>query len=108
MPDISVGQCWAKYWKKESLAVRFGERQKFPHKYPDYMPQAMANDFIEAAIYPLTALGEFRVWLQEVYLPEQYPKYIHSKVKAGALPPSRAELLLEAVGPAEEEQEPSS
>jgi hypothetical protein len=35
--------------------------------------------------------------MQEIYLPEKFPKYIAGKVKAGAILPSRAEILLKAV-----------
>lgn len=95
LPDISVGRIWAAHWKQIDGDVRFGPRQRHPHVFPSYFPQAQAD--VEPWVYPLPALGEFRVWLQEVYLPEKYPTYIAGKVKAGALAASRAELLLKAV-----------
>lgn len=95
VPDISVGQAWAAYWKSIGGEVRFGQRVKYPHVYPHPSPQAGAE--IEAWIYPVRALGEFRAWLQGVYLPEKYPRYIETKVRSGALLESRAELLLAAV-----------
>lgn len=95
VPDISVGVSWGKHWEERGGDRLFGQRVKYPHKYPDYFPQSQVA--IEAWIYPLSALSEFRVWMQEVYLPEKYPAYIKRKVNAGALAASRAELLLAAV-----------
>lgn len=97
VPDISVGQIWSAHWKEIGGDQLFGPRVKYPHVYPDHFPQAQVTP--EAWIYPHAALGEFRTWMQEIYLPEKYPNYIGKKVKAGVLPPSRAELLLEAVMP---------
>lgn len=98
VPDISVGQLWSKHWTEVGLAARFGERGKYQHRYPDDYPQSAVVP--EAFVYPITALGEFRSWLEAEYLPKKYPAYIKSKVSQGKLPPSRAELLLAAVQPA--------
>lgn len=95
VPDISVGQSWAAHWKSIGGETLYGVREKYPHVYPEPAPQANAE--IEAWIYPVMALGPFRAWLQGVYLPEKYPRYIDSKVRSGALLESRAELLLKAV-----------
>lgn len=67
------------------------------HVYPPDYPQAASDR--QAWMYPADALGRFRAWLDEVYLPEKYPEYIKRKVKSGALPASRAELLLAATIP---------
>jgi len=98
VPDISVGLVWADFWRSNNLAKTYGDRVKFPHKFPDYFPQAKGNSK-EANIYPIEALGEFRKWLHAVYLPEKFPKYIRGKAKQGALPVSSAELLIRAVEP---------
>jgi hypothetical protein len=98
VPDISVGQAWSKYWDAENMTAHWGERHKWPHLYPDYFPQAKAGS-AEAFIYPLAALGEFRSWLHDTYLPEKFPKYLHYKVNKGALPESSARMLLLAVTP---------
>lgn len=95
VPDGSVGIAWAKYWKDNNLEAKYGPRDK----YPDDHPQSAANDFIEANVYPLSALGAFRLWLDREYLPQQYPRYLQNKVKQGALPPSRAELLIASLVP---------
>jgi hypothetical protein len=97
IPDISVGQGWSAEWKDRGYDDRFGPRSKHPHTYPPDYPQSKADP--DAFAYPLAALGEFRVWLDTHYLPKKYPKYIQNKVKLGALPASRAELLLAAVIP---------
>lgn len=99
VPDISVGLTWSKYWQANNLDIKFGNRTKYPHVYPDYFPQAKANGDIEAYIYPLQALGEFRTWLEATYLPDKFPNYLKSKEKKGALPPGRAQELLKSVEP---------
>jgi transcriptional regulator with XRE-family HTH domain len=99
VPDISVGIAWSKYWKDNKLAVKYGERTKYTHVYPADYPQSAVEP--EAWAYPLSALSDFRIWLDTIYLPQKYPAYLDRKVKAGALPASRAELLIEALVPKE-------
>lgn len=96
VPDISVGRRWRKYWDDNNMADKFGESQKCEHNYPDYFPQAKSNPQ-DMNVYPIKALGEFRTWLQEEYIPIHFPGYLKSKVKQGALPASISELLLAAV-----------
>ncbi|MBD2057883.1 hypothetical protein H6F88_17970 [Oculatella sp. FACHB-28] len=99
VPDISVGQVWSKYWSKCALSQKYGNRAKYPHAYPDYFPQAKANDVIEAFIYPLQSLGEFRQWLQTEYLPGKFPSYLKKKVQQGVIPANRLEPLLASLEP---------
>lgn len=96
VPDISVGKTWGSHWEKQKLSERFGDRFKWDHNYPDYMPQADSNPQ-QAWIYPLSALGEFRTWLQTTYVPEKFPAYLDGKVKRGMLPASTKELILAAM-----------
>lgn len=95
VPDISVGRIWSKFWENNELSKRYGERTKFKHTYPDYFPQSQAD--VEAYIYPLSSLGEFRMWLQKHYFPEKFPAYLKGKVKKGLFPASSVELLLDGV-----------
>jgi hypothetical protein len=50
-------------------------------------------------VYPVAALGEFRTWLLREWIPKRFPGYLASKVKAGILAASTAELLLTAAEP---------
>jgi hypothetical protein len=93
VPDISMGQAWAAFWKDNDLAAKFGQRDHHEHNYPDYFPQAASNPQ-EIWVYPVHALGEFRLWLHREYIPNRFPKYLKGKVTAGVLPASTAELLL--------------
>jgi hypothetical protein len=97
VPDGSVGQFWSKYWVDNDLASQYGERSKHPHVYPPDYPQSQVTP--DVYVYPIEALGVFRKWLVEVYLPEKYPAYLQRKVKLGALPASRAELLVDTLVP---------
>jgi hypothetical protein len=98
IPDISVGIAWSKYWETKGFESQFGPRTKHPHVYPDYFPQAKAGAK-DAQIYPLAALGEFRVWLEQVYLVERFPNYLMEKASKGFIPAGNVGLYLEAVVP---------
>jgi len=98
LPDISVGQLWSKYWAAESLDIIHGDRIKYEHNYPLYYPQSASNPQ-HPYCYPDEALGEFRKWVREVYLPKRMPDYLLSKVKQGQLPPAVATAALEAFTP---------
>lgn len=85
IPDISVGAFWGKHWVSQNLDAKYGSRTRHPHMYPNWFPQHRAGP-IEAWIYPDDALGEFRRWMQQSYLPTKFPAYIQNKVRDGAIP----------------------
>lgn len=96
VPDISIGQHWAKYWDERGLTTRFGNREKLPHRYPRDHPQARSNPQI-ANCYPLDALGEYRRWLQDEYLDGgKFKGYLKGKKE---IPPSVAQLAIERLSP---------
>jgi hypothetical protein len=100
VPDISVGKAWSSHWDKNGLASVHGERMHHDHNYPDYFPQAASNPQ-PIWVYPLTALGEFRIWMQRQYAPNHFPVYLQGKVRRGALPASTAQVLaIQALSPA--------
>lgn len=88
LPDISVGQAWAKHWKDNDLEAAFGARIPYEHNYPDYYPQALSNPQKPNA-YPDSALPIFRQWFRQTYLLTKFPKYILTK--ANLLPGGVAE-----------------
>lgn len=97
IPDGSIGIHWAKYWDAKNLSERFGDRAKFPHRYPDSHPQARSNPQI-ANCYPLDALGEYRRWLESDYLEGgKFAQYL--KGKSAMIPPSVAQLAIERLTP---------
>jgi hypothetical protein len=54
----------------------------------------------ESWCYPLASLGDFRAWLQDVYLEGgKFSGYLNSKVKKGELPPSVAQLAIATLAP---------
>ena len=96
VPDISIGQHWAKYWDDRGLNTRFGNHEKFPHRYPRDHPQARSNPQI-ANCYPLDALGEYRRWLQDEYLDGgKFKGYLKGKKE---IPPSVAQLAIDRLSP---------
>ncbi|WP_083967279.1 hypothetical protein [Methylosinus sp. R-45379] len=98
IPDISVGLHWGKYWTKENLDIIYGDRLKYEHNYPQYFPQAASNPQ-QPYCYPDEALGEFRKWVREHYIPKHLPGYIDQKVREKQIPAPAARRALEAFAP---------
>lgn len=96
VPDLSVGIAWSKHWQAINGEQAYGGRLKHPHFFPEWFPQSAVNP-VDAWIYPLSALGTFRIWLYENYLPKSFPRYVEGKVKKGLFLPSGAEILINAV-----------
>lgn len=95
--DISIGQSWSKFWEDNDLSEAYGGRQKYPHRYPESHPQSKSNPQ-ESWCYPVSALGEFRKWLQDDYIEGgKFSGYLNTKVKRGELPPSFARLAIAAM-----------
>lgn len=97
IPDISIGQTWADYWRANLLDDRWGRRIKHAHNYPDYFPQSASNPQ-PMWVYPVAALAEFRIWLQTTYVPQKFPNYLHGKVVKGLIAASAAEIMLLQAG----------
>jgi hypothetical protein len=96
--DISIGSHWSTYWEDSGLHNSH-TRKKYLHNYPESHPQAKANPH-ESWCYPLASLGDFRAWLQDVYLEGgKFSGYLNSKVKKGELPPSVAQLAIATLAP---------
>lgn len=99
IPDISVGQMWARFWAENKLEDKYGSRIKYGHVYPDYYRQSAANEWIEAYIYPVAALGEFKKWLDMSYVTRHFPNYLKRKETQGKIESARAVALIAAVEP---------
>jgi len=96
IPDISVGGRWATYWKENMLAVTHGDRILHPHNYPDDFPQSKGTQKT-AYIYPNSALGVFRDWLNTTYVNDHLKTYLATKVQKKALPAPQAEKIIKAL-----------
>ena len=97
--DISIGHHWSKHWAENGMHLVYGDRAKYPHNYPDDHPQAKSNPQ-ESWCYPLDSLGPFRVWMQDVYLEGgKFKQYLKKKVSNGSMPPSVAQLAVDALVP---------
>ena len=94
VPDISVGTRWANHWKRNNLSEKYGDIQKHPHVYPDWFPQSKAGN-LPANIYPEEALGEFRRWLREDYVPKGFKEYLADKVQQKVIENKKAIEVLE-------------
>jgi hypothetical protein len=96
VPDVSVGQHWARYWDENSLDKKYGVSRRYHHTYPNYFPQAASNPQ-PARCYPESALGEFRAWLRENYIGGgKLQNYLKDQVKQKKISPSFAQLAVSA------------
>lgn len=98
IPDISVGIHWGKYWTSENLDVIFGDRIRYEHNYPSYFAQSASNPQ-PAYCYPDDALGEFRKWIRENYIPTKMPAYLNDKVRQGQIASAKATAAIAAFSP---------
>lgn len=97
VPDISVGQAWAKHWEASELHLRFGLQRGYHHNYPEYFAQAASNPQI-AKCYPEDALGEFRRWFRQDYIGEgRFKSYLSRKVSERSLASDYVQRVLIAV-----------
>lgn len=97
VPDISVGQAWAKHWEIGELQCRYGLSRTYEHNFPEYFPQSSSNPQM-ARCYPEEALGEFRRWFREDYVGEgRLKRYLDGKAKSKTLPHEYVERVMLAV-----------
>jgi hypothetical protein len=96
IPDISVGRTWSEHWKDRGFDASLGSRIQYAHNYPEYFPQAASNPQATFC-YPDAALGEFRRWMREQYIPGKFPAYLSSKVRHGALTVAFSEKAVRAL-----------
>ncbi|MBS2783200.1 hypothetical protein [Aeromonas salmonicida] len=95
MPDISVGIAWGKHWGDNTLDHKYGNRIKHRHNFPVDFPQKDPM----AWIYPVDALGEFRRWMDNIYVTQKFGPYLHKKLKDGKLNNIDVPALIAAVQP---------
>jgi hypothetical protein len=92
---------WSKHWSDSGFGSVHGTRCRYPHRYPDTHPQAKSNPK-DSWCYPLTALGDYREWLEDTYIEDgKFGAYLKGKVSKGELPPSIAQLAISAIVPAQ-------
>jgi len=96
IPEISPAMAWSKEWEVRGYDHEYGMRTKFEHSYPSYFRQARSNPQW-VWCYPEEALGVFRRWMRNVYLPTFYPQYLARKEKKGDIPAIVVQAALKAV-----------
>lgn len=96
IPDISVGQRWGAYWRDNKLELTHGARILHPHNYPESFPQSRGTQK-EANIYPTSALGVFRDWLQSTYINVHLKTYLSGQVQKKTIAAPQAERILIAL-----------
>lgn len=71
-PDVSVGIRWVQHIREQGYDMSL--IQKYDHLYPDKRGKQQAN------AYPNAWLGVFRSWFRGVYLKDNYPTYLKSRL----------------------------
>lgn len=94
--DISVGQHWSKFWVKEGLETRYGVRARYAHHFPPYWAQSLSNPQTPYC-YPEEALGAFKRWLREVYVPLKMPLYLNNQARQGKISHQEASSAIAAL-----------
>lgn len=82
--DISVGQHWSKYWVNQQYEAQFGVRARYNHYFPPYWAQSLSNPQTPYC-YPEDALGAFKRWLRDVYIPLKMPLYLKDQARKGKI-----------------------
>jgi hypothetical protein len=96
VPDISIGQCWGRYWNENKLESSFGARLEYKHYYPGYFPQAVSNPQTPWC-YPEAALGVFKKWLREDYIRGgKFRAYLGGQIQKKQITGNAAQKALEA------------
>jgi len=99
--DISIGKHWGQYWEENALGIQYGDRRRWPHRFPTNHPQSKSNPQ-DAWCYPNKALGEYRDWLQASYLEGgKFRNYLLRKISRGDISRTSALLALERMVPAQ-------
>ena len=94
--DISVGKVWARHWRTEKLAAKFGRELRFEHFYPDFYSQAISNPQTPLC-YHEDSWASFRRWLREVYIPLKLPQYLKRLVARGVIQTEEASGVVAAL-----------
>ncbi|WP_241597687.1 hypothetical protein [Rosenbergiella epipactidis] len=98
IPDVSVGICWANFWRREELSTIHGDLKSCEHYYPEGYEQAKSNPQIINA-YPNSSLPNFRNWFKREYLPTKFPNYILKKTNLLPGGKDDAQKMIEAFNP---------
>lgn len=97
--DISTGQNWGGYRADNDSDHEFGQRLKYPHRYPDSHPQSKSHPQ-ESWCYPFAALDAYRQWLQDAYIVgEKFLTCLKDKASKMELASSIAQLAIVTVVP---------
>lgn len=72
MPDISTGKMFSSF---------LGEKGIDPTDFPKYWHEFIGNHKqpVQARLYPIEYLADFRQYFHEVWLPQKMPSYIKDK-----------------------------
>ena len=70
MPDISTGRMFSQFLRDQGIEA--GDFPTYKHDFPD-------GRVVNARLYPVKFLGDFRKWLYETWLPTKATSYFREK-----------------------------
>lgn len=71
VPDISTGRMYSTYLRNHGIET--SDFPNYKHEFPD-------GRVVEARLYPIEYLSDFRIWLHSVWLPKQAVKYFSKRL----------------------------
>jgi len=71
MPDISTGKMFSQFLRDKG--IESGDFPTYKHEFPD-------GRVVNARLYPVEYLGDFRKWLYETWLPEKAMSYFKDRL----------------------------
>ena len=75
MPDISTGRMFSDFLR--SKGINPNEFPTYEHEFAD---DTRGRPTVQARLYPIEYLAEFRQWYNEVWLPERAEKYLEGRL----------------------------
>lgn len=76
---LNLEKAWNHHWDIHKLWEHYGQHIAYLPLKDRYLPQAAVSKAIKTYVYPISALGEFKEWLNWQYIPERFPSYLHRK-----------------------------
>ncbi len=75
MPDVSTGRMFSGFLRSMGI-----DPNEFPTYWHEFADDSRKRPRVEARLYPIEYLADFRKWYNEVWLPERAEKYLEDRL----------------------------
>jgi hypothetical protein len=83
---LNLEKAWSRYWHIQKLGEQYGRRVPRPRQDEYDVSLLLLNGTMKTYLYPVSALSEFKRWLNWHYIPERFPSYLQRKMKQVVVP----------------------